>query len=156
MDPSDDPDDILRANRSREKQYVFDLSFGPASSQVYYYILLFPVLLLTLSTTFITTKIESQTISIVTIITVLIIIIRAVAKGYCLVVWTDILPTGWAWQLELLEGNGGSGGAWKDGVFRAEPPRIFLETTPFTLDINVTNALFTSELFWKARKSSSS
>jgi len=33
MDPSDDPDDILRANRSREKQYVFDLSFGPASSQ---------------------------------------------------------------------------------------------------------------------------
>ena len=35
MDPSDDPDDILRANRSREKQYVFDLSFGPAATQVY-------------------------------------------------------------------------------------------------------------------------
>ena len=36
MDPSDDADDILRANRSREKQYVFDLSFGPAATQVFY------------------------------------------------------------------------------------------------------------------------
>ena len=34
MDPCDDPDDILRANRSREKQYVFDIAFGPAATQV--------------------------------------------------------------------------------------------------------------------------
>ncbi len=34
MDPCDDPDDILRVNRSREKQYVFDLALGPAASQV--------------------------------------------------------------------------------------------------------------------------
>lgn len=34
MDPCDDPDDILRANRSREKQYVFDTAFGPAATQV--------------------------------------------------------------------------------------------------------------------------
>lgn len=34
MDPCDDSDDVLRANRSREKQYVFDLSFGPAATQV--------------------------------------------------------------------------------------------------------------------------
>ncbi len=34
MDPCDDPDDILRVNRSRERQYVFDLALGPAASQV--------------------------------------------------------------------------------------------------------------------------
>ncbi|KAI8480064.1 Kinesin-like protein kif19 [Branchiostoma belcheri] len=33
MDPQEDPDDILRANRSREKQYVFDYSFDGRSSQ---------------------------------------------------------------------------------------------------------------------------
>ena len=34
MDPLDDPDDILRANRSREKQYMFDVSFDGSASQV--------------------------------------------------------------------------------------------------------------------------
>ena len=34
MDPSEDPDDILRANRSREKQYVFDRSFDGSATQV--------------------------------------------------------------------------------------------------------------------------
>ncbi|XP_012943320.1 kinesin-like protein KIF19 [Aplysia californica] len=33
LDPSDDPDDILRANRSREKQYVFDCTFDGACTQ---------------------------------------------------------------------------------------------------------------------------
>ncbi|XP_076447209.1 kinesin-like protein KIF19 [Babylonia areolata] len=37
MDPADDPDDILRANRSREKQFVFDCTFdGNASQQDVY------------------------------------------------------------------------------------------------------------------------
>jgi kinesin family protein 18/19 len=34
MDPVDDPDDILRANRSREKQYMFDVSLDGSASQV--------------------------------------------------------------------------------------------------------------------------
>lgn len=33
MDPHDDVDDILRANRSREKQYVFDHIFSPEATQ---------------------------------------------------------------------------------------------------------------------------
>ena len=33
-DPAEDPDDILRANRSREKQYVFDKAFDGGASQV--------------------------------------------------------------------------------------------------------------------------
>ena len=33
-DPNEDQDDILRANRSREKQYIFDCAFGPNSNQV--------------------------------------------------------------------------------------------------------------------------
>lgn len=33
-DPNEDQDDILRANRSREKQYIFDCAFGPSSNQV--------------------------------------------------------------------------------------------------------------------------
>ncbi|EDO38070.1 predicted protein, partial [Nematostella vectensis] len=33
-DPNEDTDDILRVNRSREKQYVFDHAFGPTASQV--------------------------------------------------------------------------------------------------------------------------
>ena len=33
-DPNEDQDDILRANRSREKQYIFDCAFGPSSDQV--------------------------------------------------------------------------------------------------------------------------
>lgn len=33
-DPNEDQDDVLRANRSREKQYIFDCAFGPNSSQV--------------------------------------------------------------------------------------------------------------------------
>lgn len=33
LDPSDDPDDILRANRSREKQYVFDCTFDGNCTQ---------------------------------------------------------------------------------------------------------------------------
>lgn len=33
MDPHDDMDDILRANRSREKNYVFDHIFSPEASQ---------------------------------------------------------------------------------------------------------------------------
>ncbi|XP_041363703.1 kinesin-like protein KIF19 [Gigantopelta aegis] len=37
LDPSDDPDDILRANRSREKQFVFDTTFdGPCSQESVY------------------------------------------------------------------------------------------------------------------------
>lgn len=37
MDPADDPDDILRANRSREKQFVFDCTFdGNATQQDVY------------------------------------------------------------------------------------------------------------------------
>ncbi len=34
MDPFEDPDDILRANRSREKQYVFDCAFDGSTTQV--------------------------------------------------------------------------------------------------------------------------
>lgn len=33
LDPADDPDDILRANRSREKQFVFDCTFDGACTQ---------------------------------------------------------------------------------------------------------------------------
>ena len=34
MDPQDDPDDVLRANRSREKNYAFDVVFDGSASQV--------------------------------------------------------------------------------------------------------------------------
>lgn len=34
MDPMEDPDDILRANRSRERQFVFDMVFDAQSTQV--------------------------------------------------------------------------------------------------------------------------
>jgi len=40
-DPNEDQDDILRANRSREKQYIFDCAFGPNASQVSYCLNLF-------------------------------------------------------------------------------------------------------------------
>ncbi|KAM9773170.1 kinesin-like protein KIF19 isoform 2-T2 [Syngnathus typhle] len=33
MDPMEDPDDVLRANRSREKTYVFDVAFDYSTSQ---------------------------------------------------------------------------------------------------------------------------
>nr|XP_020469524.1 kinesin-like protein KIF19 isoform X1 [Monopterus albus] len=33
MDPMEDPDDILRANRSREKTYMFDVTFDHSASQ---------------------------------------------------------------------------------------------------------------------------
>ncbi|KAL8175398.1 UNVERIFIED_CONTAM: hypothetical protein K2H54_023252, partial [Gekko kuhli] len=33
MDPAEDPDDILRANRSREKTFIFDMVFDHAASQ---------------------------------------------------------------------------------------------------------------------------
>ncbi|XP_013916825.1 PREDICTED: kinesin-like protein KIF19 isoform X3 [Thamnophis sirtalis] len=33
MDPLDDPDDVLRANRSREKSYLFDVAFDFAATQ---------------------------------------------------------------------------------------------------------------------------
>uniref|UniRef100_A0A4W6DYW5 Kinesin motor domain-containing protein n=1 Tax=Lates calcarifer TaxID=8187 RepID=A0A4W6DYW5_LATCA len=33
MDPMEDPDDILRANRSREKTYMFDVAFDYSASQ---------------------------------------------------------------------------------------------------------------------------
>lgn len=33
MDPMEDPDDILRANRSRERQFVFDMVFDAKSTQ---------------------------------------------------------------------------------------------------------------------------
>lgn len=36
MDPMEDPDDILRANRSREKQFVFDMVFDAKSTQVFF------------------------------------------------------------------------------------------------------------------------
>lgn len=35
MDPMEDPEDVLRANRSREKQFVFDYTFDGGASQVY-------------------------------------------------------------------------------------------------------------------------
>lgn len=34
LDPSEDPDDILRANRSRERRYMFDHAFDETSDQV--------------------------------------------------------------------------------------------------------------------------
>lgn len=34
MDPMEDPDDILRANRTRERQFMFDVAFDGSSSQV--------------------------------------------------------------------------------------------------------------------------
>lgn len=34
MDPLEDPDDVLRANRSREKTYMFDVAFDYMASQV--------------------------------------------------------------------------------------------------------------------------
>ena len=34
LDPNEDPDDILRANRSREKEYVFDCAFSEMANQV--------------------------------------------------------------------------------------------------------------------------
>jgi kinesin family protein 18/19 len=36
MDPMEDHDDILRANRSRERQFVFDMVFDAKSTQVKY------------------------------------------------------------------------------------------------------------------------
>ena len=38
MDPAEDHDDILRVNRSREKQFVFDMVFDAKSTQVFYYL----------------------------------------------------------------------------------------------------------------------
>lgn len=37
MDPLEDPDDILRANRSRERQFIFDMVFDAKSTQVGFY-----------------------------------------------------------------------------------------------------------------------
>lgn len=37
MDPSEDPDDILRANRSRERQFIFDMVFDAKSTQVSFF-----------------------------------------------------------------------------------------------------------------------
>lgn len=34
MDPMEDPEDVLRVGRSREKQYVFDIALDGASTQV--------------------------------------------------------------------------------------------------------------------------
>lgn len=34
MDPMEDPDDILRAHRSREKSYLFDVAFDFTATQV--------------------------------------------------------------------------------------------------------------------------
>jgi kinesin family member 18/19 len=34
MDPTEDPDDVLRANRSRERKFVFDMVFDAKSTQV--------------------------------------------------------------------------------------------------------------------------
>lgn len=33
MDPMEDPDDILRAHRSREKTYMFDVGFDYSATQ---------------------------------------------------------------------------------------------------------------------------
>ncbi|KAJ7403633.1 Kinesin-like protein KIF19 [Willisornis vidua] len=38
MDPSEDPDDILRANRSREKTFVFDMVFDSTATQEEVYV----------------------------------------------------------------------------------------------------------------------
>jgi len=35
MDPVDENDDVLRQNRSREKQFMFDLSLDGSSTQVH-------------------------------------------------------------------------------------------------------------------------
>ena len=63
----------------------------------------------------------------------------------------DILPTGWAWQLKLTEGNGAWGNV-KGRGWGPEHPRKLLKTTPSALAIHVTNALFTSELYSKSTK----
>lgn len=34
MDPCEDPDDVLRAKRSREKTYMFDVAFDHTATQV--------------------------------------------------------------------------------------------------------------------------
>lgn len=34
LDPTEDPDDILRANRSRERRYMFDRAFDQTCDQV--------------------------------------------------------------------------------------------------------------------------
>lgn len=34
MDPMEDPNDILRAHRSREKSYLFDVAFDFTATQV--------------------------------------------------------------------------------------------------------------------------
>ena len=34
LDPTEDPDDILRANRSRERRYMFDHAFDDTADQV--------------------------------------------------------------------------------------------------------------------------
>lgn len=34
MDPMEDPDDVLRAHRSREKSYLFDVAFDFTATQV--------------------------------------------------------------------------------------------------------------------------
>ncbi|XP_066496966.1 kinesin-like protein KIF19, partial [Tiliqua scincoides] len=38
MDPTEDPDDILRANRSREKTFIFDMVFGHKATQEEVYV----------------------------------------------------------------------------------------------------------------------
>ncbi|XP_058013758.1 kinesin-like protein KIF19 [Ahaetulla prasina] len=38
MDPTEDPEDILRANRSREKTFIFDMVFGPQATQEEVYV----------------------------------------------------------------------------------------------------------------------
>ncbi|XP_026560143.1 kinesin-like protein KIF19 [Pseudonaja textilis] len=38
MDPTEDPEDILRANRSREKTFIFDVVFGPQATQEQVYL----------------------------------------------------------------------------------------------------------------------
>lgn len=37
MDPQEDSDDVLRANRSREKRYIFDRVFDTLASQTTVY-----------------------------------------------------------------------------------------------------------------------
>lgn len=36
LDPGDNFDDVLRQKRSREKRFVFDVAFGPETTQVSY------------------------------------------------------------------------------------------------------------------------
>ena len=65
---------------------------------------------------------------------------------------SHILRTEWAWQLELLEENGGIRSNKVGREFGGSAANKFLEAMPSTLAINVTNTIFTPELYHKGTK----